>query len=47
MAEAAKNLFLALRKLDKLPIDTILAEYAPDEGLGKAINDRLKRAAAV
>lgn len=46
MAEAAKNLFLALRKLDKLPIDTILTEYAPDEGLGKAINDRLKRAAA-
>lgn len=47
MAEAAQNLFLALRKLDKLPIDTILAEYAPDEGLGKAINDRLRRAAAV
>lgn len=47
MNEAAKNLFLALRTLDKLPIDTILAEYVPTEGLGRAINDRLKRAAAI
>lgn len=47
MLEAAKNLFLALRVLDKLPVDTILTEYVPAEGLGRAINDRLKRAAAV
>lgn len=47
MAEAAKNLFLALRTLDKLPVDTILTEYVPTEGLGNAINDRLRRAAAV
>lgn len=46
MDEAAKNLFLCLRTLDKLPIDTILTEYVPNEGLGRAINDRLKRAAA-
>ncbi|MEO1053045.1 MAG: L-threonylcarbamoyladenylate synthase [Bacteroidota bacterium] len=42
---AAKNLFSALRKLDKLPIKIILAEKVPDHGLGRAINDRLKRAA--
>lgn len=44
--EAAQNLFSALRVLDKLPIDVILAELVPEEGLGAAINDRLKRAAA-
>ncbi len=43
--EAAQNLFSALRYLDKLPINTILAETVPDVGLGKAINDRLRRAA--
>lgn len=43
--EAAKNLFSSLRTLDQLPIDVILAAYVPDKGLGKAINDRLKRAA--
>lgn len=46
IAEAAKNLFLALRVLDKMPVDTIFAELVPAEGLGRAINDRLKRAAA-
>jgi L-threonylcarbamoyladenylate synthase len=46
LIEAAKNLFMALRMLDKLPIDTILTELLPNEGLGRAINDRLKRAAA-
>jgi len=43
--EAAQNLFSALRSLDKMPIDIILAEPVPDVGLGKAINDRLRRAA--
>ena len=46
LEEAAKHLFSALRKLDQLQIPTILAEYVPDEGLGRAINDRLTRAAA-
>jgi L-threonylcarbamoyladenylate synthase len=46
MEEAARNLFAALRTLDKMPIDVILAELVPDTGLGKAINDRLRRAAA-
>ncbi len=47
LEEAARNIFAALRKMDKEEIDVILAEYVPEEGLGKAINDRLKRAAAI
>jgi len=43
--EAARNLFSALRKLDESPAKIILSEYVPDTGLGRAINDRLKRAA--
>jgi L-threonylcarbamoyladenylate synthase len=27
-------------------VDVILAELVPDQGLGRAINDRLRRAAA-
>lgn len=44
MKEAAKNLFGALRKLDSRAVEFILTEKVPDEGLGKAINDRLLRA---
>lgn len=45
LAEAAANLFSALRALDdKAP--TIAVMPIPDEGLGEAINDRLRRAAA-
>ncbi|MEQ8242392.1 L-threonylcarbamoyladenylate synthase [Fulvivirga sp.] len=46
MTTAAKNLFAYLRWLDRQPLDLILAELVPEEGLGLAINDRLKRAAA-
>ena len=46
LSEAAQNLFSALRTLDKMPIDVILAEPVPDVGLGKAINDRLRRASS-
>jgi L-threonylcarbamoyladenylate synthase len=46
LAEAAKNLFAALRLTDKLKVDVILAERFPDEGIGRAINDRLGRAQA-
>jgi L-threonylcarbamoyladenylate synthase len=45
--EAAQHLFTALRSFDKLPVDVILAEYVPEDGLGKAINDRLRRASAI
>jgi L-threonylcarbamoyladenylate synthase len=44
--EAAKNLFAAMRTLDNSDVELIVAVKFPDEGLGKAINDRLKRAAA-
>lgn len=44
--EAARNLFSYLRELDESVSEVILAEPAPEEGLGRAINDRLRRAAA-
>ncbi|PTB97593.1 threonylcarbamoyl-AMP synthase [Marivirga lumbricoides] len=44
MHEAAKNLFSYLRELDESDADIILTEEVPDIGLGRAINDRLKRA---
>ncbi|WP_424963592.1 L-threonylcarbamoyladenylate synthase [Ekhidna sp.] len=43
--EAARNIFSALRKMDQSHIKVILSEFLPMEGLGKAINDRLRRAA--
>lgn len=46
LEEAAKNLFYALRTLDKTDMDVILTELVPDTGIGRAINDRLRRAAA-
>lgn len=45
-AEAARNLFAALRRLDALGLDCIYAELLPEQDLGRAINDRLRRAAA-
>jgi L-threonylcarbamoyladenylate synthase len=45
LAEAASQLFAAMRQADALNIKVILAEIFPNEGLGRAINDRLKRAA--
>ncbi|HEY9006006.1 L-threonylcarbamoyladenylate synthase [Ohtaekwangia sp.] len=47
LEEAAQNLFTALRAFDKMPIDYILVELLPEAGLGRAINDRLRRAAAI
>jgi len=44
LREAAQNLFAALRELDAMPVKMILAETVPDVGLGRAINDRLRRA---
>lgn len=46
LAEAARRLFSGLRYLDGLDIDLIIAELVPEEGLGRAINDRLRRASA-
>ncbi len=44
--EAARHLFGALRTMDQKNIDLILTERFPDQGIGQAINDRLKRAAS-
>jgi L-threonylcarbamoyladenylate synthase len=42
--EAAANLFSVLRQIDQLEISIIIAEEFPNEGIGRAINDRLRRA---
>jgi L-threonylcarbamoyladenylate synthase len=42
--EAARKLFSVLRELDKLEVEIILTEEVPEIGLGRAINDRLRRA---
>jgi L-threonylcarbamoyladenylate synthase len=44
LKEAAKNLYGAMHRLDKLNLDLIIAEEFPDTGLGKTINDKLQRA---
>jgi L-threonylcarbamoyladenylate synthase len=46
LREAAANLFAAIRRLDELNLDVILAETIPEVGLGRAIMDRLHRASA-
>ena len=46
LAEAAHALFALLRELDAAGLERIEVEPAPDTGLGVAINDRLRRAAA-
>ncbi|MEL7118952.1 MAG: L-threonylcarbamoyladenylate synthase [Bacteroidota bacterium] len=46
LSEAAQNLFAYMRLLDQEDVDVILAEKVPNMELGKAINDRLMRAAA-
>ncbi|MDP4221018.1 MAG: L-threonylcarbamoyladenylate synthase [Bacteroidota bacterium] len=47
LKEAAQKIFSAMRILDAMNLAVIFAEHFPDIGLGRAINDRLKRAAAV
>ncbi len=44
LIEAATNLFEALYNIDCSGSEIILAELLPNEGLGRAINDRLLRA---
>ncbi|WP_207508849.1 L-threonylcarbamoyladenylate synthase [Telluribacter humicola] len=46
LLQAAHNLFSYLRELDAMDVQEIRAEMVPDTGLGRAINDRLRRAAA-
>jgi L-threonylcarbamoyladenylate synthase len=46
LAEAAANLFALLRRLDRPEFSGIAVMPIPERGLGRAINDRLRRAAA-
>ncbi|MGQ9617579.1 MAG: L-threonylcarbamoyladenylate synthase [Candidatus Aminicenantia bacterium] len=46
MREAATNLFSALHRLDDSDVDVIYAEEIAQEGLGRAIMDRLIRASS-
>ena len=46
LAEAAANLFAMLRQLDRPDFTGIAVMPIPERGLGRAINDRLRRAAA-
>jgi L-threonylcarbamoyladenylate synthase len=45
LREAAVNFFAALRRLDAAGLDLIVADLFPETGLGRALNDRLRRAA--
>jgi L-threonylcarbamoyladenylate synthase len=47
LAEAAIRLFFVMRTLDEAGLDAIIAEPVSETGLGVAIMDRLRRAAAV
>lgn len=46
LVEAARNLFSALDDLDRVGLARIAVAPIPNHGLGEAINDRLRRAAA-
>jgi L-threonylcarbamoyladenylate synthase len=46
LAEAAANLFAMLRQLDRPEFTGIAVMPIPEHGLGRAVNDRLRRAAA-
>lgn len=46
LTEAAARLFACLHELDAMQADRIAVAPIPDHGLGRAINDRLRRAAA-
>lgn len=45
LTEAAANFFAALRRLDAACVEQIVATPFPNRGLGRALNDRLSRAA--
>jgi L-threonylcarbamoyladenylate synthase len=46
LSEAAQNLFHYMRLLDQIGFDCILTMNVPEIDLGRAINDRMRRAAA-
>ena len=46
VAGMAHDLYAALRELDAAGVDVVIAALPPDAGLGEAVGDRLRRAAA-
>jgi L-threonylcarbamoyladenylate synthase len=46
VADYARGLFAALRRLDRLGLDVIVVEGVQEQGLGVAVMDRLRRAAS-
>ncbi len=44
LKQAAHNIYDALITMDSKGFDIIIAEWVPDNGLGKAINERLRKA---
>lgn len=46
LREAAANLYAAMRRLDERGLDRILAQPVPEVGIGAAIMERLRKAAA-
>jgi len=46
LRDAAAGFFAGLRRLDALGLDLIVAQVFPEIGLGRALNDRLRRAAS-
>lgn len=46
LTECAANFFAALRSLDAANPDVIIARSFPEQGLGRALNDRLQRASS-
>lgn len=44
LTEATANFYAAMRRLDAGDVEVIMATRFPDEGLGRALNDRLQRA---
>lgn len=45
LKEAAQNLFQVLRQIEEWQVEYVVMEWLPEVGLGRAINDRIKRAA--
>lgn len=45
LAQAAKNLYSILHEIDQSGFEKIICERVPENGIGNAINDRLRRAA--
>lgn len=46
LVEAAARLFQVLHNIDRGNFSAVYAELVPEEGIGRAINDRLKRASS-